>query len=187
MPAPCITTSLNTAINSACQRQIGGIEPLAKLIPWSILNKSTLVITADTCIVTTLELTSAGGAMDVTVKGRMPYSDTVINGTEGTYVSLFESVFAFPIHQNTPASAKQIMQLGNDEYVAVVQFKGGTAAEGNEYGIIGLTRGLRLRAANFSNASQDEFGWKIEMAEEEGLVPIMFYGGAAPKTWFDAL
>ena len=67
------------------------------------------------------------------------------------------------------------MQLGNDKYVAVVQFKGYNATKKNKYGIIGLNRGLQFRTGNFSNASQDEFGWRIELAETDGLVPLHFY------------
>ena len=190
MPAPCISSTLNTAVNSGCSSQLAGVESTAILIPMSLIDKSSLAFDADSVIVNAMSLIGAGVGVEVTVKGDMPYSDMAINGTMGTYVQLFESVFAFPILENSPATARQVMQLGNDKYVAVVQFKGFDATKKNKYGIIGLNRGLQFRTGNFSNASQDEFGWRIELAETDGLVPLHFYWSTSESTsdsWYASL
>ena len=190
MAAPCISSKISTPINGACSSQLAGVEEQAVLIPMSVIVKSSIAFDADSVIVNALTL-SGGLGVKVTVKGDMPYSDMAVNGTMGTYVQLFESVFAFPILENSPATAKQVMQLGNDKYVAVVRFKGYSPAAKNKYGIIGLNRGLQFRTGNFSNASQDEFGWRIEMAEVDGIVPLHFYwpaaGEATADSWFAAL
>lgn len=191
MAAPCITSKLSTPVNGACSSQLAGVESTAVLIPLSIINKLSLAYDSDSVIVNTLALLSGTG-VKITVTGDMPYSDMAVNGTMGTFVQLFESVFAFPILQNSPATARQVMQLGNDKYVAVVQFKGYTPAAKNKYGIIGLNRGLQFRTGNFSNASQDDFGWRIELAETDGIVPLHFYWPtnnteSAADSWFNSL
>lgn len=190
MPAPCIITALGTPVNGVCSSQLAGVEAVSVLIPVSRINRTTLAYDNDSVIVNTLALTSGTGAK-ITVSGDMPYSDMAINGTMGTYIQLFESIFAFPILGNSPQTAKQVTQLGNDHYVAVVQFKGWSAANKNKYGIIGLNRGLKFRTGNWTNTSQDEFGWKIELAEADGIVPLHFYwptaGEAAADAWFAGL
>jgi hypothetical protein len=186
MPAPCISTVLGSPINSACVSQIVGVEKDAILVPASLIDRATLAFDSGTVIVNTFELISGNG-QKVTVKGDLPYKETVINGTQGEYVQLYESTFAFPILENSPDAAKQLMQLGNDHYVAIVQFKGYTAAKKNKYGIIGLNRGLHFATANLSMESQDAFGWKVELKEMEGLVPIHFLWAAAGETATDAI
>lgn len=190
MPAPCIATQLDSSINGGCSSQLAGFESTAVLIPASLINRATLAYDSGTFIVNTLALTSGAG-VEVTVTGDMPYSETVINGTQGAFVQLFESVFAFPILENSPAAAKQVAQLGVGEYVAVLKAKGYDPAKKNKYMIIGLNRGLRFRTANFSAASQDEFGWRIELAEADGITPVHFFwaagGEGASDTWFSSL
>ena len=95
MPAPCISSTLNTAVNSGCSSQLAGVESTAVLIPLSLIDRATLAFDADSVIVNALSLIGAGKGVEITVKGDMPYSDMAINGTMGTYVQLFEAVFAF--------------------------------------------------------------------------------------------
>lgn len=189
MSRPCFSSTLDTPINSGCINQAVGIESDSVLIAKSLIDKTTLVFEADSVVVSTLELTSGVGTK-VTVKGDMPYSDTTVAGTMGTYVQLFESTFQFPILENSPASAKQVMQLGNDKYLAVVQFKGYDPAKKNKYGIIGLNRGLQFETSTLAFDTQDTFGYKIALKETGGLVPLFFFWDTDEATtdlWFTAL
>jgi hypothetical protein len=190
MARPCISSTLGTAINSGCVSQTVGIENDSVLIAQSLINKATLAFESDSVICTTFALIGAANGSKVTVKGDMPYKDTKVDGKMGTYVQLFDSSFMFPILENSPATAKQVMQLGNDKYVAVVQFKGYDAAKKNKYGIIGLNRGLQFETSNLAFDTQENFGYKIALKETEGLVPLYFFWDTDEATtdlWFAAL
>lgn len=186
MARPCISTSLGSAIGGCAQTV--GVEKNAVLLAHSSITKSSITYESGTVIVTALTKTAVG--RKVTVTGDMPYSDTVVNGTMGTYVQLFESTFAFPILENSPAAVKQLMELGNDHYLAVVQFKGYDAAKKNKYGLIGLNKGLFFAAGNFANDTQENFGWRVSLTETEGLVPMCFFwvtDEATTDAWFAGL
>jgi hypothetical protein len=174
MPAPCISTVLNTAVNNDCVDQLIGFEKDAVLVPLSVVDKADITFESDTVIMTELTLVGAGKGQKITVVGDLPYSETNISGTQGAFIQLFESTFAFPILENSPAAAKQVMQLGNDHYLAILTLKGYTAAKKNKYMVVGLNRGLHFATGNLANTSQDEAGWRIELKEMEGVVPVHF-------------
>jgi hypothetical protein len=191
MPAPCISTQLATAINSGCVSQLVGFENELLLIPVSLITKSSITYESGELVVTALTLTS-GNAIPVTMPGDMPFSESAINGTMGANIALFESMLKFKILENSPASAKQITQLTNGEYVAAMKLKGFTAAKKNKYMLVGLNRGLRFRIGNLLNTTQDEFGWDVELAEMEGIIPVHFFwpatgGESAADAWYNGL
>jgi len=191
MSRPCISSTLDAPINSGCINQVVGIEADAILISRKLINKATLAFDADSVVCNTLALTSGHG-QKVTVNGDMPYKDTKVDGKMGTYIQLFDSSFGFPILENSPASARQVLQLGQDKYLAVVQFKGYDPTKKNKYGIIGLNRGLQFETANLVFDTQENFGYKVTLKETEGLVPLFFYWPtanteAAADAWFASL
>ena len=165
-----------------------GFEEEAVLIPLSYITKSTLAFDSGTFVCNTLDHTSPG--FKVTIKGDLPFKDTKTTGTMGTYQQMFEQDFAFAILENSPAAAKQIAELGNDHYVAVLQAKSYDAAKKNKYLIVGLNRGLYFNAANLANDSQENFGWRVTMKEMEGINPMYFYwktDEATSDSWFAGL
>lgn len=172
MPAPCIKTTLSSNLGGGCP-QVVGVEKDATLLAHSSLNRAALTYDAGNPFIVT-ELTKTAVGRKVTVEGDMPFSDMAVNGTMGTFVQLFESTFGFPILENSPAAAKQIAELSNDHYLAIVQFKGYDAAKKNKYGIIGLQKGLMFSAGNMANDSQENFGWRVVLTETEGLHPMFF-------------
>mgnify|MGYP006989321092 CR=1 FL=1 len=186
MSAPCISTALDSAINGTCTSQTIGIEKEAILIPMSLIDKSTLAYDSGTVIVNTFELLSGNG-VKVTVNGDMPFKEFKIDGSMGDYVQLFETAFGFPILDNSPAASKQIMQLGNDRYVAIVTFVGYEAAKKNKYGIIGLNRGLVFETSATAYDNAENPGTQIMLKETAGRVHLHYLWASAGEAATDAI
>ena len=189
MARPCITSKLSSAINSGGTCQLVGFEEEAVLIPLSYITKSTLAFESGELVCTVMAKSSPG--FKVTIKGDLPFKDTKTDGKMGTYQQMFDNDFMFAILENSPAASKQIKELGNDHYVAVLQAKSYDAAKKNKYIIVGLNRGLYLSAATFANDSQENFGWRVTMKEVEGLNPMYYFwpsgGESAADSWFAGL
>lgn len=184
----CITTALSSAVGGCAQ--VVGFEEIAKILPQSIVDRAGITYESGELIVNNLDLLGGAKGKTITVKGDLPYKETAIAGTMGAYVQLFESTLTFPILENSPASAKQVMELGNDHYLVVLQCKDYTAAKKNKYMIMGINRGLMFNTGNLANDSQENGGWRITLKEMEGLVPVCFYWDTdetASDLWFAGL
>lgn len=181
---------LNTPINDGCSTQTAGFEQVAVIIPRSIIQMSSITKDTDNALIIKTLTLSGGTGQKVIVKGDIPYKDTKIEGKMGAYVQMFDASVILPITENTPASAKQVMQLANDKYVMVLQALNYDPAKKNKYFILGLTGGLSFQTGNFATDTQDNFGWKVELKEKESAIPAHFFWGtdeAASDAWFTAL
>ena len=174
MAAPCFTGTLSSAINASCVTQVAGIEKDAILIPMSKITLKSVTYDQSLPIISALPLTEPAQGFKITVPGDNPFKDYKIDGKMGQFVQMFESAFAFPILENSPATAKQVMELGNDKYVAIVKFKGYDAAKKNKYGIIGMGRGLSFNTGTFQTDTADNHGWRIALKETDATIPVYF-------------
>jgi len=174
METPCFSSKLNSAINSACNDQVVGVENEGVIIAKSYINPATLNYVADSVVIDTFALLGADKGYAITQNGDMPFKATKVEGTRGDYIFTFDTTVGFMIHGNSPAIAKQVLQLANEQYYIILQNKGYTVAAQNKWMLLAPNKGLTMSKASFAMETQNAYGWMVEMMEKEALIPMGF-------------